>query len=384
MSTSCRRYIFIIVLLVLCNVRGYSRDVRIGLLSYEDLFSLTVKIQSGQYRLSAGGKVLTLNPGANILVTKAGERLFVSIAGQETIASDSLVLRHSEGADAVFSIRNNIVPGQPGQYSDDLVVMPGIRSLLAVNVVDINRYLAGVVQSEAGYKGGLEYFKAQAVIARTYFYMHSDRHKQDGYNICDRTHCQVYKGMSVTEMINNAVLITEGMVLTNKDSILVFTPFHANCGGQTEVSGNVWLNNEGHLKSVSDPYCGFSASAAWTREISLEKWLDYLAGHGYRHKNLSDLGFDQLSRKKNYRAGEFVFPLSKLRLDWDLMSAFFSVEVKDSSVYLDGRGYGHGVGLCQDGARVMADRGFRMREILNFYFSDLLVMDIKDAKADLM
>ena len=74
-------------------------------------------------------------------------------------------------------------------------------------------------------------------------------------------------------------------------------------------------------------------------------------------------------------------PLQTLRSDLNLKSTFFSVVVDGDSMILKGKGYGHGVGLCQEGAMVMALKGFRYKDIINFYYSRVIISDIKNAVA---
>jgi stage II sporulation protein D len=82
---------------------------------------------------------------------------------------------------------------------------------------------------------------------------------------------------------------------------------------------------------------------------------------------------------KDYRAGDFSLPLKQIRSDMDLRSAFFSLAVKGDSVIIKGRGYGHGVGLCQEGAMTMAQKGFDYRQIINFYYTGVIITDINNA-----
>jgi stage II sporulation protein D len=72
-------------------------------------------------------------------------------------------------------------------------------------------------------------------------------------------------------------------------------------------------------------------------------------------------------------------PLRTIRSDLNLRSTFFSVYANSDSVILKGRGYGHGVGLCQEGAMVMASKGFKFKDIINFYYSGVIISDIKNA-----
>lgn len=364
------------------TVKPACGNIRIGLLSLRQPLSLTVRICEGDYNMLAGGYHLLLKKNDNILIVRAGNKVLVTTSYGNTFLSDSLLIQ-SVSPQSCFSVRNNLREGNIREYYGHLTVFSDIGSLMAVNTIDTESYLAGVVQAEAGFKGNLEFFKVQAMLARTYLYMNIRRHMLDGYNLCDEVHCQAYHGRAEVERIYEAVSLTKDRVLVNADSFLVFSPFHSNCGGQTESSDNVWLTAMQHLPAVTDPYCGFSRNARWKKKIAREEWISYLSGHGYRHIDEDNLVFKQLSRMRDYKAGDFSFPLNKIREDWGLRSTFFSVSLDGDSLVFDGRGYGHGVGLCQEGAMVMAERGFRMEEILGFYFRGLLIINVRDARKPL-
>jgi stage II sporulation protein D len=131
---------------------------------------------------------------------------------------------------------------------------------------------------------------------------------------------------------------------------------------------------------VIDPYCQNSRNALWEKKISLNDWMDFLKKNGYSGSfaDSTVLNFNQTSRVPDYRAGSFSMPLRTLRTGLNLRSSFFSVYSVGDSVLLKGRGYGHGVGLCQEGAIAMSLKGFTYHQIINFYFSGVLIMDIKN------
>ena len=91
------------------------------------------------------------------------------------------------------------------------------------------------------------------------------------------------------------------------------------------------------------------------------------------------LNFSQITRLSDYRVGTFSIPLMEIRTDLGLRSTFFSVKVEGDSVILNGRGYGHGVGLCQEGAMAMASKGFDFKKIIEFYYKGVVILDIKYA-----
>jgi stage II sporulation protein D len=157
--------------------------------------------------------------------------------------------------------------------------------------------------------------------------------------------------------------------------------FHSNCGGETSSSENVWLTSQPYLKRVVDPYCITSHNAIWEKHLSLKAWIDLMKKSGYDPKadNPPAFTFIQKKRQDYYKAGSFMVPLSTLRTQLNLRSTFFSVFNDGDSIILKGRGYGHGVGLCQEGAMEMAGEGRNYMQIIDFYYSGTKISDIKNA-----
>jgi stage II sporulation protein D len=132
---------------------------------------------------------------------------------------------------------------------------------------------------------------------------------------------------------------------------------------------------------VVDPYCLSSKNAVWGKSFSLKDWFEFIKKSGYNGStdDPAALSFIQKSRSIDYKTGSFAMPLRTIRTDMNLRSTFFSVVYEGDSVILKGKGYGHGVGLCQEGAMVMAANGFNYRQIIDFYYFGVLITDIKNA-----
>jgi stage II sporulation protein D len=143
----------------------------------------------------------------------------------------------------------------------------------------------------------------------------------------------------------------------------------------------VWLTSQPYLKRVVDTFCLSSKNAVWRKSFSLIDWFEFLKKSGYNGSTDDPvaLSFVQKSRLVDYKTGSFTIPLRTIRTDMNLRSTFFSVVSEGDSVILKGKGYGHGVGLCQEGAMVMAAKGFSYREIIDFYYFGVLITDIKNA-----
>jgi stage II sporulation protein D len=199
--------------------------------------------------------------------------------------------------------------------------------------------------------------------------------------LTDDTDCQVFFGVTGEQSILKAVEETRGKIILGRDNKIIECPFHSNCGGVTSSSGDVWISYKPYLKSISDPFCNDTKNARWEKSFSLERWVNYVKKSGYPGKtdDPSVFGFLRQSRSGSYQVGSFNLAFTRIRTDMHLPSAFFSVILKGDSVVLRGRGYGHGVGLCQEGAMKMAKQGYSYQQIINFYYSGVLITDIEKA-----
>ncbi len=369
-------------LILITSFINADAQVRVGVFYGKDCESALVRISDNDYKLRLNEQdPILLTQGEILFVCRAGEKVAVNRLKNNGYLADSIMLISCSDSGSV-DLFNPVIPADRADYKGDFTFSSSLGKLKIINTLDFDDYISGVVQAEGGYKGHPEYFKAQAVIARTYAYLHMGKHADEGYDLCDDVHCQVYHGRSITGTIDEAVYSTGGQVLADRDSALILTPFHSNCGGETASSENVWLTSSPYLVSVFDPYCAFSRNALWEKNISRNDWLRYLQEKsGVGIKQDIGLSFIQNSRMYAYRLGEIAIPLGIIRTDWGLRSTFFSIREEGDSLHLSGRGYGHGVGLCQEGAMVMATRGFNYNQILNFYYNKVYLLDIKDVKA---
>ncbi|HEX7493616.1 MAG TPA: SpoIID/LytB domain-containing protein [Bacteroidales bacterium] len=371
------------ILLLTVFSAAVSAQVKIRLFSNQSPESVVFSVTEGKYEINMfKGEILTVLNGEPVVITKFKEKLAVKMRNTDGFVCDSLILTGKTGNDS-FSLRINGDLPLRQYYSGDLQCFPDLGTLVLINITDIEKYISGVVKAEGGSGKYLEYFKTQAIIARTYMYKYFDKHSSDRYNLCDNTHCQAYNGLSSDSLLNKATLETRGLVILDKDKVLIISAFHSNCGGATSSSNDVWLSDQPYLKSVKDPYCLNSRNSTWSKSLALKDWVSYLRKSGYLGNVDYPSGFNflQESRLTDYKTGSFTIPLRTVRSDFQLRSTFFSLYAKGDSVIFDGRGYGHGVGLCQEGAMEMASRGFNYKQIIDFYYSGVFITDIKNAVA---
>ena len=373
------RTIVVFFLSVVCTL--VSAQVKIRLFSNQSPESALFSVTNGKYIIKRfNGENLVLSKGESVIISRFDGKLAVKSRNSNAFISDSVIFSGLTGNDN-FSLRINLLTSIRQFYSGDLKCFPDLATLIMINICDVEKYIAGVVKSEGGSGKNIEYFKSQAVIARTYMYRYIDKHLSDGYNVCDNTHCQAFNGSSSDSILNLAVMETKGLVILDQDSTLIVSAFHSNCGGETCSSQDVWLTGQPYLKKVIDPYCLSSRNAVWNKSIGLNDWLIFIRNSGYTGKtdDLSVFSFSQKSRLTDYRTGSFTIPLTTIRTELNLRSTFFSIVPEGDSILLSGRGYGHGVGLCQEGAMVMAEKGFKFSQIIDFYYSEVLISDIKNA-----
>jgi stage II sporulation protein D len=364
------------------DIHPLSSRVSIRLLTELKPEYLVFSVLSGRYKIESGSdSSIKLLPGENVIITRYDGKIAIKTKGVSGFVADTILIRGLTGED-IFSLRTNDGDKVSRKYSGDLRCFPDMGTMFLINDCDIERYVAGVVKTEGGNGKNEEYFKTQAVIARTYIYKYFNKHNIDRYNLCDGTHCQAFNGITTDSLIIQAATHTKDLVIIAPDSSLIISAFHSNCGGETSPSEYVWLISLPYLKKVVDPYCLSSRNAIWSKMISLAEWKGLLTRNGYHAdtRDNSAYNFEQGSRVPDYITGSFSLPFRIIRQELDLRSAYFSVAVKGDSVLLTGKGYGHGVGLCQEGAMEMSKRGFTFNNIVSFYYPGVQIIRIKYVK----
>jgi stage II sporulation protein D len=254
------------------------------------------------------------------------------------------------------------------------VVKTKRNRLLLINDMDLERYLVGLINHEISSAWPPEAVKAQAVAARTYAYFQKEKKMKELYDLESSVLDQVYGGIGLEdERAASAVRATAGEVLTYQGRIIKAV-FHSCCGGRTENSEAVWGEMLPYLRSVPDPYCTESPRYYWRYEISIADMsrrlgLGAITKITLRNRTASgrvrelEFGFDS-GQKRNYSGEE----LRKLLGYDNLKSTNFRVESTVDEIKFSGSGSGHGVGMCQWGAKGMADKGFNYRQILSHFY----------------
>lgn len=268
---------------------------------------------------------------------------------------------------------------------------PG-QTVTVVEEASIEDYLEGVLPHEMDPNWPLEALKAQAVVARTFTLANMGKFRKEGFDLTADTRSQVYKGMTaVNENVRAAVRQTRGEVL-GWNGKLLRVYYHACCGGATTDVGAAW-STDGEiprpLKGVRDPWCAASPHMKW---IAYFAWADLTAAISERHmlnsplKNLRIGARDAAGYVRTFlvRAGGDTVEIKASELRGALGAGEMkSVRIKSVSllkkgVEFLGGGSGHGVGLCQWGARLQADKGRNYGQILSFYFPGSVLSEVEE------
>lgn len=275
-----------------------------------------------------------------------------------------------------------IVPDRkPRFYQDNLIVDVEAGGLKCINEITLDNYISGVVQAESGRRSYQEFYKVQAILARTFALSHLQKHAPEGFSLCDHTHCQAYFGKTTELEIMKAVSETKGKVVVDDNLNLIEAAFHSNSGGQTVNSEDVWGSKLAYLRSVNDSFSTKMPNARWERKMAKEDWLTYLKlKHNYPVQDSNArwlaINFKQESRKPYLEANNVKVPLKNVRTDLQLKSTFFSIVPQGDTLIFKGRGFGHGVGMCQEGAMRMAKLGYKYPDVINFYYQKTQLIDL--------
>jgi len=268
------------------------------------------------------------------------------------------------------------------RYRDGIKIsLNGKGNLNVINELGLEGYLYGVMAREVSPEWSVEALKAQAIVSRTYVMKNLGKYDREGFDLSATITSQVYGGVEAEDpRTSKAVDLTRGQVITYKGE-LIKSFFHSNCGGHTEDVSNVWEGEERvpYLEGVVCPFCKESYQYYWEKTIKKEMIKQKLNEKGY---NLGDINKIRILGRSSsgrvtylriyHNRGRLDMRASRFRMVMDpslIRSTLFAMERMGGRIKFYGRGWGHGVGLCQWGAKGMAERGANYRQILQYYYS---------------
>ena len=275
---------------------------------------------------------------------------------------------------------------------------------VTVRSVPLEEYVQGAILSEfapaAGDPGVVErMFEVQAVIGRTYALAHLGRHRADGFDVCATTHCQLFQPARLrtsrwTGQTAEAVRQTTGAVLWF-DGAAATALFHADCGGHTSSADDVWGGTaKPYLVSVADDGAARAAHATWRYEASRTAVLAALNSDprtraGARLDGLQVVERDEAGRAeriaihgaedRTVRGETLREVLGEALGARTVRSTWFDVRRTGATFVFEGRGFGHGVGLCQAGALARVRAGDTLTAILEHYYPGTRLVRLRRA-----
>jgi len=238
--------------------------------------------------------------------------------------------------------------------------------------IPIEEYIAQVVYAEMPASFELEALKSQAIATRSYTYKKLETKNHDKTDLCtDVGHCQAWRSSDETEnykKVLQAVEETKGKVATYNGGI-INAVYHASSGGYTEDAINVWNGKENYLISVESPNEDRIMSNFETKLVLKKKdFFTKLGMNSNQKANIQVLSRTKGDRVKEININDKIFTGNEIREIFNLRSSNFEVSCKINDIIFDVKGYGHGVGMSQWGAQVMALEGKNYEQIIKHYY----------------
>ncbi len=341
-----------------------------------------IALVAGKPKITVAAQKLAIYDG------EAGERLAWTGDGTAVlVATDKGV--EITGADLRFDGRRTsaqlMIEGDPGVRVEGKLYLGRIaisregtaKTLIAINRLPLETYLLGIVGSEMSPEWPMEALKAQAVAARTYALQRRMmmRAADRPYDMEATVLSQVYEGAErIRPSVVAAVVGTHGEVIAYKHR-LAEALFHSTCGGRTVSAREAFGNAVPYLIPRACPWCKESARYRWSMVVTLDRLTKALRAakligpratvDALARPDASGAVVVTLGKKKEKLSAKKV----RAAIGYTVISSDrFTAVTSGKSVSFEGMGFGHGVGMCQFGAKGLADRGMSHREILEHYY----------------
>jgi stage II sporulation protein D len=327
--------------------------------------------------LIKGAEALRID-GTGVLFTDGrGEPLRLDMPLEVKRVRDGITVNGRSVAGLVGSAPVRVAINGKG-YRGVIEVSAADKGLLVVNELPLEEYLIGLINCEISSAWPMEAVKSQAVIARSYAVYQKQARRGATYQLESSVMDQVYEGCDVEDSrAARGVQETAGEVLTYDDKVIQAF-YHSNCAGHTESSKNVWGMSVPYLRGVPCQYCADANPIRWELNLPLKKVETALRAAGFQVPGLKDLrvqGRNESGRVQEVAAlgakGRVAVPGVAFRkaLGYGVVkSTNFDIVTFGDDCLISGSGSGHGVGLCQWGAKQRATDGFDYREILTYYY----------------
>lgn len=282
---------------------------------------------------------------------------------------------------------NGIIFANSKPYRGYLTIIKSENKINIINVLSIEDYIKGVLPMEAPASWCLEALESQAVISRTYAIANLNKHSAQGFDVCSTIHCQVYGGANVEAISSNKAILETQCKILSYNGKFAQAVFHANCGGHTEDPKYVWnwKDTPPYLKGVKCGYCAAAPHTKWEKALSESFIREQLSDNNIgKIKNIEIKGKTLAGAAKKLKIthskGKVTLNAYKFRLAvdaWLIKSHTFDfIKADGNKFYFKGRGWGHKVGLCQWGAKGMAEKGKTYKEILAYFYPGTIIKNV--------
>lgn len=370
----------LLVLRLLCwfSTEGVAADsqsinIRIGKQISEGIIrAVDLQLEQSGKKIKRAASPLDQGSRQELKITCRGGRVLITNWSSEAIHSTEPVR---------LSTPAQMINWNGKLYRQRVSFHPNKNGCDVVNHLDLETYLDGLVNTEFNSKWSIEAVKAQVIVARTYalYQKEQARKSQRHFDLDSSTDDQVYDGFVKEDFVSSrAVDQTRGMVLKYKHKIFP-TYYHSTCGGMTELPEVVWGKSHPiYRKRVICQYCVSSPRYQWTASLNTADVLTKLGLPASLSQDLKvTLSLDAASGRVKaltfLQAKRVLKKISGVELRNligadKLMSTRFDVIQSGSSLEFRGGGFGHGVGLCQWGTKVLGSNGKTAAEILKTYY----------------
>ena len=342
------------------------------------------------YTVGVENPISQIPANEKLTLTTSNERIYLTSRDGGIYASN-LVLAQTDNAEMTIEVADGDNMMSPrtyrGAFQIEVEQNPAYK-LKIINAVPLEDYVASVLSSEFGFNE-LEGAKALAVCIRTLALKSLTSQNGPNFAVADDESWQVYQGTgAITPTAIQATQETLGQVIVH-DNKLIDAVYFASSGGITANNEDVWNTSqvEPYLRGKDDAYDSGSPHHSWTSRISKPQLLSHMSD--MYNSQIIGISIASVNRRDNRvqtmslrtRGGEDItISGSEFREKVTnrfgregLKSTLFSMEERSNRYEFEGRGFGHGVGLNQWGARELSRRGQLYEEILAFYYTDVTV-----------
>ncbi len=262
-----RLVIFQVLTFLFLSADIYATDLQVRIYADKNIKKFSFTTLSGSYKMIDDEHKFIIDIVQNESITfwVDGEKVKAMKNGIDLGSFNEIAL-NGEGLKTFFKITPDQKSVEERFYDDHLELSVENKFLRIINNVDLEHYIAGVIQSEVlGSSDDVEFFKIQAIISRTYAMNNMLKHFKDGYQLCDCVHCQAYKSRNNTPKILKAANETFGLVIVDEQKKMISAAFHSNSGGETVNSEDVWSSVTPYLKTVTDTFSLKARNAVWQK-----------------------------------------------------------------------------------------------------------------------